>query len=324
MKMKRVLAAIAAALVLATSAVCLTACGGGTATDSGAVDYTQSLDGTTWIVTSVEKGGKEVSAAMRNATATFTADQMILSYDGTTDYVDYTLSNGVINAEDVMGTVNGDQIRFQYGGWVLIMKNAESARIQSLNGTSWTITKIIYEDGEEYSPMNGSWVTFTENEMIITIGGEDKYVAYTYENGMINAEGITSVVNYDEILLTQGDRTLQLELADGKTGVDSLPGTNSAQGVTSGDQTSLVGTNWELIKITRGGADISDQIPTLGGVTVTFTADEMIMTAGLGQSDHFDYTYANGEIDVAGVEGTVNGDTLRLTMGNEEMVLKRK
>ncbi len=198
---------------------------GGTETKhETAADSIQSLNGTSWKITSMTQDGEEVSDEINGAGVTFTADQMILSYGGETEYVDYTLENGVIDAEGIRGIISGDKITFSQGNQIMIMEKtsgisvdvpSDNSTMNSLVGTNWEMIKMV-EDGEDVSDqipeIGGVSVTFTADQMILTANGlgESEYVDYTYENGVIDAEGIVGRVSGDTITFAEGTEEMVL------------------------------------------------------------------------------------------------------------------
>ena len=118
MKMKRVLAAIAAATVLATSAVCLTACGG----DNGGTVIEQqqaSIAGTTWDIMEVTVTREQLETANGGPVEMyFYFDDSTVSYYlmGETESTDYTFENGVVTIEGESSTISGNTLEFRVDG----------------------------------------------------------------------------------------------------------------------------------------------------------------------------------------------------------------
>ena len=118
MKMKRVLVAMAAAAVLAVSAVSMTACGGGSAP--------ASIDDTTWKITEMSSGGTDVTAmldSMGGATFIFDDGVAYLEMMGMKEEVGtYTYENGELKIEGDKVEISGDTISYQMGSDKLVMK----------------------------------------------------------------------------------------------------------------------------------------------------------------------------------------------------------
>ena len=116
MKMKRIAVALAAAAVLAVSAVSMTACGGAPA----------SIDDTTWKITEMSSGGTDVTAmldSMGGASCTFDDGVMYLEMMGQKQTIgSYTYENGQLVIEGDNVSINGDTISYQMGSDKLVMK----------------------------------------------------------------------------------------------------------------------------------------------------------------------------------------------------------
>ena len=135
MKMKRVFAAAAAALVLATSAVCLTACGGDTGAGTGTVveQQTDSLAGTTWDIVEVTMQGTTLTKQQMEDQLggqpldmyfQFTDTTVSYYLMGETDTTEYTYENGVLTIDGVSTTINGNTMNFNTGseGYKLVKR----------------------------------------------------------------------------------------------------------------------------------------------------------------------------------------------------------
>lgn len=89
MKMKKIAIALAAAAVMAASAVSLTACGGGAPA---------SIDNTSWKITEMTSGGTDMTAmldGMGGASCTFEDGTVYLEMMGQKQEIgDYTYENG--------------------------------------------------------------------------------------------------------------------------------------------------------------------------------------------------------------------------------------
>lgn len=115
MKMKRLAAALAAA-ILAVSAVSMTACGGG---------GTVSLEGTTWTVESMTAEGMDMTGlldSMGGMTCEFKDGVLSMTMMGQTETVPYTYENGELVIEGDKATISGDTIKFSEGGSELVLK----------------------------------------------------------------------------------------------------------------------------------------------------------------------------------------------------------
>lgn len=343
MKMKKLAAAIAAAMVLAASAVCLTACGGGTpAVNDTSVSAQQDvfvLEGTWQITEATAQGVDAVEAAKQmgkedQMTVTFQNGVATVNLMGDITTGSYTYENGVLNLEGGIAKIDGNRIEFNVEGVHMVLEKKGGASniggtessnetkyetavdsIQSLNGTTWRITSMT-EDGEEVSDeLNGATATFTADKMILSYDGETEYVDYTLTNGIIDAEGITGTVSDKRIVFHQGSQILVMEKTSG-IAVDTPSYSDNST------LTSLVGTTWRITKITDDGEDMTAELNSEGGATATFTADEMLLSFG-GESEHVEYTYSNGVIDADGIKGTCNGNTLTFVQGDEILVMER-
>ncbi len=117
MKMKRIVVAMAAAAVLAVSAVSMTACGGGAPA---------SIDDTTWAITEMSSGGMDMTStinSMGGATCVFDDGVLYLEMLGQRQTIgSYTYENGELKIEGDSVSVNGDTISYQMGSDKLVMK----------------------------------------------------------------------------------------------------------------------------------------------------------------------------------------------------------
>lgn len=230
MKMKRIAIALVAATVLATSAVCLTACGGSEADNTviGGADSTTdivvdsgtttSLMGTNWKITHMTENGKEVENEMNGASVTFTAEKMMITYGSETDPVDYTFENGVVDADGIKGTISGNTLTFTNGTRTIVMEKTDGISVDvpnrtqssttqtsSLAGTTWDIIEVTV-DGENWTKSAlerevgtslDMYFYFSDTTVTSYLMGETDTAEYTYKDGVVTIEGESCRINGD-------------------------------------------------------------------------------------------------------------------------------
>lgn len=246
MKMKRIALALVAASVLATSAVCLTACGGSEADNTviGGADSatdivvdsstTTSLVGTNWKITQMTENGKDVENEMNGASVIFTAEKMMITYGSETDPVDYTFENGVVDAEGIKGTISGNTLTFTNGTRAIVMEKTDGVSVDvptysgtqssttqssSLAGTTWDVIEITI-DGEEWTKSGleaevgtslDMYFYFTESTVTSYLMGETDTTEYTYKDGIVTIDGESCAVIGDIMEFNVDGQMLKLQ-----------------------------------------------------------------------------------------------------------------
>lgn len=113
--MKKILVGTLAAMVLASSALVFTGCGGAPAT----------LEGTKWNVEKMTSGGADMTPMVESLggmTCEFKDGEIIMTVMGQSSTVKYTYEEGNLVVEGDTGSISGDTITFNVSGDTLVLK----------------------------------------------------------------------------------------------------------------------------------------------------------------------------------------------------------
>lgn len=235
MKMKRLAAIIAAAMVLATSAVCLTACGGGD-TNNGAGTVVEdsvatSLAGTRWDITGMTVNGKVMSIDELEQLYgddldmyfSFTESTVTSHLMGQEETTSYTYENGVVTIEGESTTIVGDSMTFVVDGQTIMLQKSGSAPViggtdaptgiqvtdsVQVEGVTWKITSItkdgidVVEMAIQQGMVNADELTCVFEDGIVTANlmGDKITGDYTYENGVLTVDGVKGEVSSNSLV----------------------------------------------------------------------------------------------------------------------------